>query len=44
MAWILAGAADDGSTLVSVTPYAIFELKMLKVSGTQHLSMRAIAL
>ena len=38
VALIFADAAADGSTLVSVLPYAISELKLLKVTGTQHLA------
>ena len=48
MAYDLAGAVADttlvGSNLVLLLPYAISELKMLKVTGTQHLSMHAIAM
>ena len=46
MAYDLAGAVAD-YTLVGnlvLLPYAISELKMVKVTGTQHLSMHAIAM
>ena len=46
VAYDLAGAVAD-YTLVGnlvLLPYAISELKMLKVTGTQHLSMHAIAM